>query len=178
MKILDKLDYIPDFSYQREFLAKDFSYNRIINLKPDFKDAIDTLESSLDRKRYLSIDLQEKILDTGNPTCKRAIWHVDGIGNNYVIVCWGEFRTLFMNNLLPFDRQETILKTSDHIHSRYKDLPSHNYFEIPEGSPVVYTSENIHSGQIVKSPSKRILLRLCYSDYIRPNNILFKSFKR
>lgn len=169
MEILNKLNYSPEMNFTSNLIAKNFSVPKILQLRPELSCIITELIKSLPNRKYITVDYNEQILTIGRATCARPIWHVDGDGNNYALVCWGDFRTIFLRESISFDRKSTIPETSDEINTLLsnKAVP---FFEIEEGSPIIYSSEDIHSGRVSTMNTKRILLRLCSSDYIRPYN--------
>ena len=152
-------------------MAKDFAVNSVIKHKPFLSSIIEEISQKMTTKRYLTIDYMEKNLNKGVSTCVRPIWHVDGLDNNYALICVGEFRTLFLKEEIKFERKSSIKETSDYLNELVQK-EKYDFFELPQTQLALYDSNHVHSGQIASYRTKRILLRLCYSDYIKPANKL------
>jgi hypothetical protein len=171
LQIIDYHNFNPSLSFKTNFLAKDFSAKSIIKHKPFLESIIDEISQKMTAKRYLTVDYMEKNLNKGVSTCVRPIWHVDGNNNNYALICVGDFKTLFLNDEVSFERKASIKETSDYLDEMVKK-DKLNFFELATNQLALYDSNHIHSGQVATYKTKRILLRLCYSDYIKPANKL------
>lgn len=102
-------------------------------------------------KKYLTIDFQVKYFRKGELTCKTASWHKDGKDNLYWMYQVGSPRTLFL--------------TQDEY-----------IWELPEHTLHQYTSEDLHKGRKITEDSFRMMIRFCYSDYMRPRRaIIYKN---
>lgn len=151
-------------------VLKDFSKEKLLLRCPHLEDLLNELIPLIPEKKYLTIDYSEIALKKGQNTCRDVRWHTDGINNHYLIIAWGDFRTLFLN-----ERYESLKNTVERIkeiHEKFKDEKGN---EIEEGVPFVYDSTVVHRGQKADRDGKRIFLRLCFSDYIRPKNAVLAN---
>lgn len=172
IKKLPRIPFNPELDFTESFLAKDCSVPFLLKYKPGLEDLIKELDCFLPSKNFLTIDYYEQVLSSGTKTCKNINWHVDGMDNDYLIVSWGDFRTEFLTADYPLDPNLTLIERNLSIVKELKgQAPSS--FELSPGCPVIYDSTQIHRGRKANRDGKRILLRLCRSDYLNPKNKLF-----
>lgn len=159
----------PEFHVSQGF--KDCSLSFILKKRPQYKDHLETLIGLFSfKKKYLTIDLFEQVFDEENKkTTRNLSWHVDGEDNEYLIWCKGQSRTLFLKEpialALPFQEKNRFLNSL-----KGEELG----FEIPDQTPVLYNSSDPHKGRLAKANEKRLFIRLCQSDSLKPkNHILF-----
>lgn len=147
---------------------KDCSLSFILKERPELGPLLEALIPLMEEKRFLSIDYFEQEFSKGNlKTCRNLSFHVDGENNNYLIWSKGGPRTLFLKEPQIVEGQSLRAK-NDYLRDKtFKGL----FFEIPEETPVLYTSDDPHAGRIAKPNDKRWFLRLCQSDYLKPKNI-------
>lgn len=168
MKTLNKvLPLSLDFTKSSSF--KDFEVNKIIQHRPQLQGVIDQLSAFLPKRKFLTIDYSELLLHKGSKTCKNPLWHVDGEGNDYIILNFGDFRTRFLHKPMPDFKSDSLKALNNLIAEKFVCEEGK---EIQEGVPVLYSSLDIHKGNVATYDSKRILLRLCSSDYLCPKNAI------
>jgi hypothetical protein len=150
---------------------KDFSPISLGVKLPQYKGAIETLESLFPkRKKYLTVDVFEQVFTFGNTkTCRNTGWHVDGVNNHYLMWSIGHSRTLFLNESLDWRGMPVDLRDRNQM-LEARAWPEACGIEIPESTAVIYSSDDVHKGRTAEVGTKRILLRLCYSDYVKPKN--------
>jgi len=137
-------------SLTKKIALKDGSLKFIGNHVP--KDLIVGIEKIIEQagdvqRKYLTIDVFFKLYKEGERTCRDTDWHTDGQGNLYFMYQEGNNRTLFKNG--------------------------EDSFEIPEGEIFRYSSSDVHRGRNAKIEGRRLMIRLCYSDYLTPKNKRF-----
>ena len=154
----------PKTIFDKSFFLKDCSKNYILNHYPELETLINSLASQMPNKKYLTIDYQGLNLKSGQKTCKDTSWHIDGEGNNYILVCWGDFKTQFAGN---FQFSNTNRKTRL---TELKKMNIDRFQEALEGVPVAYSSDCVHRGCRADQAGQRLFLRLCMSDYLHPKN--------
>ena len=101
-------------------------------------------------RKFTTIDLFLADYRVGESSCVDPAWHTDGkpgAGNEYYMFQLGGHRTLFK------------IDGSDR--------------EIPEGVLLSYGSSDVHRGRIFKYNDRRLMVRVCLSDYIKPRNKRF-----
>lgn len=103
-----------------------------------------TERDDLKKRKYITVDVFEKQYTKGERTCKDIDWHVDGKSNIYFMYQLGENRTEFQE-----------------------------FGEIAPGILYEYDSESVHKGRDVQIPGRRMMIRLCFSDYISHRNKRF-----
>lgn len=160
----------PADQFTESFRAKDFSLKSILKVKPYLKETLNKLTHLIETKKFLTIDYQKQILEEGEFTCRRPIWHVDGESNEYLLVCWGEFRTKFSTHQLNFMSSR---KENMNLIKGKEDLIEKLSFEVKDGEVIKYNSHTLHRGRTATHEARRIFLRLCSSDYIRPRNQIY-----
>lgn len=143
---------------------------KLIKLRPDLKELLEELIPLVPQKKYLTVDYSELCLKRGSKTCRDPRWHVDGVDNEYLIINFGKCRTRFLNQKANPPQDRTSLKELNN--QLGESLKSFEGVEIPEGVPVRYNSLDIHKGNVCTQETKRILLRLCSSDYLQPKNVI------
>jgi hypothetical protein len=169
MKIIKQLKLTTEFTEQ--FFWKDCSLNFLKKrLSPELVDEIKRLTHlGLEQpKQYITYDIGYQLFDEGTKSCRNTGWHVDGIGNEYLMFIDGEFRTEFTDeidvHLFPEGRDKlrefnrSIAKT---------DVPGKS---IPNSTLVSYTSSDIHRGRTADQKGSRFFIRVCNSDYLTPKN--------
>lgn len=147
MKTLDKINH--NFSINESIKFKDCSLKFILKHRPEIVSILQSLKESVPQRTYLTINVHEQALEKSEKTCKNINWHVDGTNEDYVLVCFGQYRTEFLIN--------------------------NEATEAGDGVPVIYTSQDLHRGRTAQSESKRLLIRLCSSDKIRPTNTIIRG---
>lgn len=155
---------------------KDFCPNKIKKVVPELSFVIDSLISQIEKKKYITIDVMKHNFVNRGKTCSDVSFHVDGINNEYVIWSIGDFRTEFLmspvfvpglGEFSPRDLAKTIY-----------ELTQGKLFNVVEASssvPMKYDSMCIHRGRIAEAGHKRIMVRVCSSDYIKPKNVTLRA---
>lgn len=171
MELLGSIKFTPSFNFIQDFRIKDASEHFVTTFKPELDLVLQDLKQFLPNRDFLTVDYFEQILLPGKTTCRDINWHVDGINNDYILVCWGEWRTEFLISPFTVKPLENVRLTNLKIQ---RDLAGKelSYLEVPQGIPVKYNSSQIHRGRRAESESKRVFLRLCSSDYLNPKNYL------
>ena len=173
MEKLKPVKKLP-LNFDKSSSLKDFSVERILELRPELGPLLADLIPHLPQKKFITVDYSELNLKKGSRTCKDPRWHVDGVDNQYIILNFGISRTRFLNQEVP----EGLSDLSGHdnlkeLNSTLADTFKHEQgSEIPDGVPVLYSSKDIHKGNVSLEEGKRILLRICASDYLRPKNVV------
>jgi hypothetical protein len=169
MRVLHKLDIRLNFS--NSFFLKDCSLNFLFNnLDQGIVKQLQEISKILPQKRHITFDIGFLKLKEGDKTCRDVGWHVDGVDNDYLIYCQGDFRTQFLNKELdvkyPEHRSE-LRQFNESIASTEIDVAGN---EIPDSTLVQYSSKDIHRGRLATSVGERFFLRVCSSDYLVPKN--------
>ena len=170
MKIIKTLKFNKTFTEQ--FFLKDCSL-KFLEKKLDDQGLINfikkiTLKGLDNPRKYITYDIGYQLFNEGTKSCRNTGWHVDGVGNEYLMFINGEFRTEFTNEIdvpsYPSGRDKlrefnrSIAKT---------DVPGKS---IPNSTLVSYTSADIHRGRTADGTGSRFFLRVCNSDYLVPKN--------
>jgi hypothetical protein len=150
LKTLPKIDQIVNLDFEASIKFKNCSLNFLAKKRPELKNVLQGLIQMLPKRKHITINLHEQVLQKNSLTCSNVGWHLDGTEEDYLLVCFGQYRTEFLNN-------------------------DGSYFEIEEGIPILYDSQTVHRGRIAESKSKRILIRICSSDRIVPINHIIKD---
>lgn len=141
------------------------------NFGNDLTNKIKDLFSLLPERKFFTVDIGYQVFKEGTKTCKNTGWHVDGVGNDYLIFCQGDFRTEFLADVsseqFP-DVRGDLLRFNNSIACKYSD---HAGKEIPDATIVQYNSTHIHRGRRATHEGQRIFLRLCSSEYLVPSNV-------
>jgi hypothetical protein len=131
------------------------------------------------KKKYLTYDVGFLKFKAGDKTCMDTGWHCDGIDNNYLIICKGDFRTEFLSfqpDVDPPKAREDLRKFNISLQERFKEYRG---VEAPDSTPILYSSTSVHKGRDVDQDGERLFMRICSSDYIQPKNrSLIKLLKR
>lgn len=85
-------------------------------------------------------------------------------------MCLGDFRTLFANT--PLEAEVDSVDGRRPPKEARKHIDDMGFTECKSGVPVLYTSLEIHRGRIADSNGRRLMIRLCYSEYIKPRNAI------
>jgi len=174
MKTLHKVDL--KVSFNEQFFYKDCSFNFL--LKKFDKDLVDKIKSFshlLPNKKHITVDIGFLKMDKGDKTCVDTGWHVDGVGNEYLILCMGDFRTEFLAADAPAtqfpDVRCQLRDFNKSIASKLSDAPGE---EAPDATLIHYNSQDIHRGRVASHAGERFFLRICSSDYLIPKNFKLK----
>lgn len=143
-----KLNLVNPSLVKTNFFIKDCSLKFILKNCPHLEKVIESISYILDFKKtqykYVTFDYQEIHAKSDNTkTCRNVDWHTDGENNEYLICVWGNKRTEF------------------------KGLPS---LELESGTLYQYSSEDLHRGRLLDKGEKRVFLRVCFSNTVKPNN--------
>lgn len=172
-ELKEKMNVEWSLDFNSSLMLKNHSLPRLLKVRPELENLIPTLDAFLPAKEFLTLDYFEQVLRKGLPTCVNPAWHVDGVNNHYLMLILGEWRTEFALNSYPIpegkDLREVNFKISQSL--KKEDVPR---FELPELTPILYNSFQVHRGRVPTTDGKRILLRLCRSDYLRPSNSILK----
>lgn len=166
-------------SFEDTTLLKDFSLKKVKDRVPELSGVIDHLIGLVPNKKYITVDVMKHNFKNEGNTCRDISFHVDGLNNNYAMWVIGDFRTEFLMEEVFIDGlgSEKPIEINPKLKSAIKDT-IHEIKEIDESSPFVYDSRCIHRGRVAAKGSKRILVRVCASDYITPKNVdLLKANK-
>lgn len=170
MEILSKTKL--GVSFDTPFFFKDCSLNYIDKKFGNLVSTkIDNLKGFLPDRKFLTVDIGFQVFKRGDKSCVDTGWHVDGIGNDYLILCEGDFRTEFLGKPLdlPIPNERSELRNFNKtIACKFSDVISGS--EIPDSTLVRYSSLDIHKGRVATSDGQRLFLRLCSSDYLKPKN--------
>lgn len=173
MKTISKINLETEFNEQ--FFYKDCSL-KFLATKFDSKlvREIEEVSKMIPNKRFLTFDIGFRILNEGDKTCRDTGWHVDGVGNDYLIYCKGDFRTEFLElrTKVKFpDVRGELREFNNSIASMKTDLILGSLSEVPDSTITHYTSQDIHRGRQATSAGKRFFLRVCSSEYLTPKNV-------
>lgn len=169
LKKLEKVEK-PIINHSQNRLFKDFEKNKFIRIFPELESLISKLSLEMFEKKYLTIDFSYKIFKKGDKSCVNPGWHVDGEQNQYLILCFGDFRTNFYNQRVELT--DSLVENNKIIKKIESSFLKEHVFEAPNGIPILYDSKQIHQGRIADRPGERMFLRLCYSDYLVPKNFV------
>jgi hypothetical protein len=149
-----------------KFLEKKFDKELVLKIK-------DITESNLPNpKAFITYDIGYQVFEEGTKSCVNTGWHIDGVGNDYLMYAVGDFRTIFSQTdfgCLP-DSRDKLLEFNNSIEKLI--LAGE---EIPNATLIRYTSKDIHKGRVATSAGARFFLRVCSSDYLRPSNKLLST---
>lgn len=170
MKILQKIELqIPQFKEQ--FFWKDCSLPFLEKRLPaSLVNQIFLLASTgiTTPRKFITYDVGYQIFKAGTKSCKNTGWHVDGVGNEYLMHITGDFRTQFTNKIdvdsFPGSKDK-LLEFNTSISKI--DVAGE---EIPNATLIHYTSQDIHKGRVADCEGQRLFIRVCNSDYIFPHN--------
>ena len=142
-------------SVQQKLLLKDCSMSFLISQRPKIKNILDQINPIIHLKKhqykFISFDYQELYAVKGSlKTCRDLSWHTDSQDNEYLIIAWGNKRTLFKTEI--------------------------SQLELDSGTLYQYDSSDIHCGQILNEGEKRVFLRICFSNHLRPKNKILFDF--
>lgn len=124
-----------------------FIKERFPEIMPHIEDVLIIADQNKTREfRFITIDVFSKVYFKDEKTCVDPGWHVDGkdSDNEYFIVCFGSNRTIFQE-----------------------------LGEVDDGVIYHYGSKDIHKGRVCEAPGYRLMIRVCFSDYIGPKNKIF-----
>ena len=159
-------------SFESTVKLKDFCPNRIKKLVPELYSVIDNLISLVEKKKYITIDVMKHNFINRGKTCTDPSFHIDGVNNEYVIWSIGDFRTEFLmdsifvpglGELSPRDLAKPIFELTNE--------KTFSLIESPSSVPMKYDSRCIHRGRIAEAGHKRVMVRVCSSDLIKPKNV-------
>lgn len=141
-------------NYFHYFFIKDCSVTFLLSQRPQLKSFLDSISLIMEMKKsqykYVTFDYQEIFADHTIKSCKNLNWHTDGEDNEYLLIVWGNKRTEF------------------------KELPC---LEVDDGVLYQYDSSDVHRGRILEAGEKRVFLRVCFSNVIKPNNKVMFNLK-
>ena len=167
MEIIKELEVTVEFKEQffykncsLKFLEKNFDNDLILKIKS-------MLEYLPQQKKHLTFDIGYQIFKEGDKSCVDTGWHVDGMGNDYLMYAVGNFRTIFAQTDFGCfqDSKAKLLEFNKSI----EKLMLHGE-EIPNATLIRYTSKDIHKGRVATTAGARFFLRVCSSDYLTPSN--------
>lgn len=164
IKELDmKVGFKEQFFYKNcslKFLEKNFENNLVLKIKS-------MLDHLPEKKKHLTFDIGYQIFKEGDKSCVNTGWHVDGMGNDYLMYVNGDFRTIFAQTDIGCfqDSPSKLLEFNNSIEKLMLDGK-----EIPNATLIRYTSKDIHKGRVATSAGARFFLRVCSSDYLTPSN--------
>ncbi|MBE0468073.1 MAG: hypothetical protein IBX55_01020 [Methyloprofundus sp.] len=159
---------------------KDASPKKVIQNHPELEPIINHLFSLIPNQKHLLVDINHTDFSKENLTCRNSDWHLDGrmiedFPEHYAIWSAGEFRTKFMDQVIQASSE--MLELTNPL-SRFKifhdllgeDLKNDEMgFEVPEMTPITYTTFDFHKGRKVKTRTgDRFFIRVMSSNYIRP----------
>lgn len=166
--LIKTLEFCPKSFWDSEkIMFKDCGLKFLLNHNPQLSSLIEEITPFLNNKKYITFDYQEiNNVKSSVNSCQDISWHTDGNDNQYLISCWGNKRTLFINQ-----EYETFLNNPKDLKQASLSLPS---IELQDGSLYQYDSRTVHRGQVLHKGESRIFFRVCMSDYISPKNRIFK----
>lgn len=163
-------DCLLDF--EDSLALKDFSPEKAKKVVPELSPIIDHLVSLLPVKAYFTVDVMMHNFVKDGQTCVDVSPHVDGVGNEYVIWSIGDFRTEFL--ITDLDIPELGVLEPMLVKPLIRKAILENdvcFVEAPESVPMRYDSRCIHRGRRARAGSKRLMIRVCSSNYIKPKNV-------
>jgi hypothetical protein len=169
---IKKNPYTLNHSFNTEFFFKDCSEQYLHKtLDPHLVSHILTIGENLKQEKlYRTYDVGYMTYKIGEKTCVDTGWHCDGINNQYLIYCKGDFRTKILSeespSFFPQDRSQ-IRESNQIIASEFAPLSG---VEIDDLTPYLYGSSDIHKGRVADKEGARVFLRICESDYLKPKN--------
>lgn len=129
--------------------------------------------------KHKLVDIKIHDLNEGECPCIFG-WHLDGHPNphhyprpaKYHLFLIGpeESRTLFLSEPVSLEVNLDSAQNMDADYKRQLAIKKPNYFHAPEKAWTTFTSEDFHSGPIVKSNARRLLVRIAETDWISPRN--------
>ena len=170
MKILfEKHIQIPLFKEQ--FFWKDCSLNFLSKVLPEplaLEIKSLTVQGITQPRKFITYDVGFQVFKKGDKSCKGTGWHVDGIGNEYLMHITGDFRTEFTNKIdvETYPNQRDKLREFNNSIAD-TDVPGE---EIPNATLIQYTSQDIHRGRVATGAGQRLFIRVCNSHYLFPRN--------
>lgn len=158
-------------SFESTVKLKDFCPERIKKIVPELSSTINNLISLVKKKNYITIDVMKHNFIARGKTCTDISYHVDGVDNEYIIWSIGDFRTEFLVDpiLIPGLGKLSPRELAKPIFELTKKNNLH-FMEAPSSVPIKYDSYCIHRGRIAEAGHKRVMIRVCSSDYIKPKN--------
>lgn len=173
LKELNTLAYNPlSKNLKNKIKYKDYDIEKLKLKVPEIKSLLNEIRAlAISTKKYLTVDYQElNVQGDKTNSCRDLGWHIDGIDNQYFLVCWGDKPTQFLNESLVIECDSY---TPQILNPRLKSkITSNDFQELNSGVLYQYDSQSIHRGRELTQGDNRILLRFCYSDYIKPTNTI------
>src|SRR5690554_4705091 len=162
--------------------ARNIALERFVSMHPQYGDIVHHMASKLPEKRFMSVSMSAQLFNDKQPmnTCVDTGWHLDGRMNpndvdHYALICFGDdgTRTLFHRLTLDCETVTSIPKTPAERQALFSSLLAHDLhdesvgFEVPNATPVYYTTFDFHKGRAVKKPASRLFIRVLSSNHIR-----------
>ncbi|WP_445766742.1 hypothetical protein [Rheinheimera sp.] len=160
--------------------VRDVTVSAISKHLPQYEAIVQSLLAMLPQKRYSLVTISAERLSQGQGSCVDTSWHLDGkmdatSPEHYALVCFADDgnRTLFCDEQVI----GWINKTPESIEERRalfggllkRDLHCESGgIEIPNATPVIYSTFDFHKGRNVQYAGRRVLVRVMTSDLIRP----------
>jgi hypothetical protein len=150
-------------------------------LYPELRPLTQALLSMVESKKYLSVSVYNQSFNDDKATCVDAGWHIDGRLNpdnpdQYALICFGEdgTRTMFHNQPREASLPAVPLQTLEARRAYFTEVLESSLddesigFEVPNATPIAYTTFDFHKGRVAPAGSSRLFIRLLSSDLIRP----------
>lgn len=160
------------------------SPKQVLRRYPAFGPIVDTLRSMLSQKRFETLSISSQTFTKDSPTCVDTGWHVDGRMNpanpdEYALICFGsdDMRTLFHNQPMTADIPHYGINSPGNRARTFSAILGHDLhdesfgFEVPNATPIAYTTFDFHKGRRVQEHGQRLLIRLSVSDFIKPRSM-------
>ena len=164
-------------SFQESVLLKDFCPHKIKEKYPELVPVIDALIAKIPQRKYITVDVMKHNFLTKGKTCRDTSFHVDGIKNHYIIWSIGSFRTEFLSESLEISSLGEMKPKDLAMEIKIKTSSTCKIMEAENSVPMLYDSSCIHRGRNAEAGSKRIMIRICSSDYIYPKNVDLKKLR-
>lgn len=159
--------------FEEKITLKDCSEKFLLKTKPELQGIIEEIKPFFFNKKFITFDYKEINNASGKtPTCADTNWHVDGKNNLYLICCWGDKRTVFLEESNFFDFNKDLSILNQDIKNSLKEIDFG--LEVKNQTLYSYDSFDIHKGRFLEKGESRKFLRLCFSDYIKPSNKIIR----
>jgi hypothetical protein len=130
------------------------------------------------------VDVKIHELNAGECPCVFG-WHLDGNPDPFVypkpevyhlfLIGPEQSRTLFLDEPVELDVKTGTPQQLDADYKKQLATLNPKYSHAPEHTWITFTSEDFHSGPIANSNARRLLVRVCETDHIKPRNTIVEE---
>ncbi|MCO4319978.1 hypothetical protein [Aliidiomarina quisquiliarum] len=157
----------------------------ILRVYPQLEPVVAALSNVIPvQRKYLGLSVWSQVFEPMDTTCSDDGWHLDGRMNPdspdyYGLICFGAdgFRTMFYKGVVSAELPDTLPTTPESRRAYFQKALAHDLsdesfgFEIPNATPVGYSTFDFHKGRVAPQGGTRLFVRLAASDFIRPKRI-------